>query len=443
MRWIICYLTFLLLSMQPDIARGDEARSLTVDECVAIGIENSHMLHSSKMEVEKARAKSAEAGSYRLPSVSASANYAKLSDVPPFTVTLPPNPIFQGSFNISPTVTSTYSLKLNLTQPIFTGSRLSGGHKAAIDNAEASMFEFKGDSTDLSFKIRVAYWSLYKAIQYQKAVADNVKLVEAHLTDTQNFLDQGLLTRNDLLKVEAHLSQTRLMLLDADNAVRLAGIRLNTLAGLPLSTKIDIASEPTMEDSIGQDLDSLIQIGLASRTEIRAGERRISAARHAVAVAKSGYYPQIFLGGEYDYARPNPRYLPTRDKWDDSWSVGVGISLDIWNWGRTHYQTSQAKAQLNQAQDGMAQLKDAVQFEITADYLGLQKAIEAVGVASDGVSQADENYRMTKDKFEAGIASNTDLLDAEVALLQAKTSYTAAIVDRRLARAKLRTSAGM
>jgi outer membrane protein TolC len=439
---MIYKLAFLLLLMQFGTARAGEMQSLTVDECVAIGIENSYSLHSSRMELQRARAKSSEAGSYRLPSLSATANYAKLSEVPPFTVTLPSNPTFSGSFIISPTITNTYSVKLNLMQPVFTGFRLSGGHQAAKDIAEASMFDFKGDSTDLSFKIRVAYWSLYKAMEYQKAVADNVKLVEAHLADAQNFLDQGLLTRNDLLKVKTHLSQSRLMLLDADNAVRLAGIQLNTLIGLPLSTKIVIKSEPVMEDHAESNLDSLVQMGLASRMEIHAVERRVSAARHGVTVARSGYYPQIYLGGEYDYAKPNQRYFPAKDEWNDSWSIGVGISLDIWNWGRTHHQTSQAKAQLNQAQDAMAQLRDAVQLEITADYLGLQKAIEAVDVARDGVSQADENYRMTKDKFEAGIASNTDLLDAEVALLQARTSYTAAVVDRRLAKAKLQASVG-
>jgi len=437
------YILALLLSItEPGSTCAGQAMVLTADECIDIGIENSHKLHSSMMELQSAKSKSAEARSYQLPTVTARASYARLSEVPPFIVTLPPNPVFDGQFTLSPTVTSSHSLDLNITQPLFTGFRLSSGRRAAERSADAAEFDYTADSSDLSFDIQVAYWNLYKAIEFSKAVAENVRLVEAHLRDTQNFLDKGLLTRNELLKVQTQLSQSRLMLLEADNSVRLARIRLNSTIGLPLSTEVVLASEVVGIDGNAGSLDSLKQVGLAARPELRALRQRIKAGQAAVRMARSGFYPQVMLNGNYNYSKPNPRILPTKDDWEDSWSVGVSISYDIWNWGRTYHQASQAKAQLSIADDAMAQLKDAIEFEITADYLGLLKANEAVAVASDGVAQADESYRITKSKFDAGVASTTDLLDTEVALLNARTSYTHAIVDRQLAQARLRTAIG-
>ncbi|MBU1319618.1 MAG: TolC family protein [candidate division Zixibacteria bacterium] len=442
MRKILYILALLLLITRPGVTLAGQAMTLTVDECVDIGIENSHKLHSSMMEVQSAKSKSAEARSYQLPTVSARASYAKLSEVPPFIVTLPPNPIFDGQFTLSPTVTSSHSLDLYVTQPLFTGFRLSSGLRAAERSADATEFDYTADSSDLSFDIRVAYWNLYKAIELRKAAAENVTLVEAHLRDTQNFLDKGLLTRNELLKVQTQLSQSRLMLLETENSVRLAQIGLNSTIGLPLSTEVVLASEAIGTDGEAGNLDSLKRVGLTARPELQALRHRIRAGEAAVTMARSGFYPQVMLSGNYNYSKPNPRILPTRDQWDDSWSVGVAVSYDIWNWGRTYHQASQAKAQLNMAKDAMAQLKDAVEFEITADYLSLLKANEAVKVASDGVAQADESLRITRSKFDAGVASTTDLLDTEVALFNARTSYTHAIVDRQLAQARLRSAVG-
>jgi outer membrane protein TolC len=150
----------------------------------------------------------------------------------------------------------------------------------------------------------------------------------------------------------------------------------------------------------------------------------------------------VYLFGDYNYARPNSRIFPTVDQFKDTWDVGVTASWDLWNWGATIHQTDQAQSQLAQAQDAYDQLQDGVTLEVTQNYLNVHQASERIGVSATAVQQAQENYRVVNEKYKSGLALNTDLLDAEVSLLQAKTNYTQSLVDYELALARLSKAVG-
>jgi outer membrane protein TolC len=178
------------------------------------------------------------------------------------------------------------------------------------------------------------------------------------------------------------------------------------------------------------------------RPEMQAMTLRVKAGDAAVSLAQSNWWPQVYLVGNYLSARPNQRIFPTKDEFKDTWDVSLSVSFDIWNWGNTVHQTEQAKAQLAQTEDGLAQLRDGVVLDVTRNYLNLQRGKERITVAEQGVRQAEENYRATNAKFKQGLSVNSDLLDAEVALLQAKTNYTQSLVDFELAQAALERAIG-
>ena len=118
------------------------------------------------------------------------------------------------------------------------------------------------------------------------------------------------------------------------------------------------------------------------------------------------------------------------------------MSFDVWNWGQTKSQAEQAKAQLAQARDARKPLEDQAVLEITQSRLSLARAGEKVRVAGQAVGQAEENLRVTRERFKQGVALNADVLDAEVALLQAKMGRTQAAIDLVLAQARLEKALG-
>lgn len=437
--------TVTLILVAAIAARGladQQNRSLTVEECVRIGIENSRTLAISEAEAAKARARSSEALTHLLPSLSARASYMRLSNEKPFEIELPPTIPLPSPMTISPNIRDQRNLSFMVQQPLFTGFRLLSTYQAALAHSHAERYQYRSDSLDLSLEIRTAYWSLYKAEKIWKAVANNIRLIEAHLKDTRSFIEQGLATRADLLKVEAHLSQIRLQNIDAGNAVDLAQLQLNKLMGIPLDTGLTIYSELNGPDSLQLELPALKHTALTERAILTVAESRNKAAEKGITAARAGWFPAIYVTGSYAYARPNQRILPPEDTWEDSWEVGVIASFDIWNWGRTIHETRQAKAQSTQAELAARELAESVELQVAAAYLDLQKAAQRIEVATDGVEQAEEYYRITRNHFEEDIASDTDLLDAEVALLQAQTNYVTALADYEIASANLDRAIG-
>jgi len=431
-----------LLTLLTSTAFANEKMVLSVEDCVRIGLDNSKILHASQMRVEAAEARASEAFTYRLPSLTLGASYMRLSEVPPFEVTISIPPLTERRMSLWSSILDNYSAKLSLLQPVFTGFRLQSSVRAAEHMAEAAQKDYEREKADAVFSISNTYWGLFRAIESKKVIRESLDLVNAHLKDAQNLRSQGMATRNDVLKVQVQLSEVQYLLIQIENAERLARAALNSFIGLPLDTEVEPSSNPSAPEKSLPAIDSLIEKALRNRPETGAAEARIRASEAGLTLARSAWFPQLALTAEYLYARPNPRILPAQDRFDDTWAAGLVLTFDIWTWGRTSHQTAQARAQLDQARDVFSQLKDAVVLELTQVYLDLVNSLEKIEVAEQGVRQARESYRITKEGYTNGVVRTSELQDAEVALLRARLNYTQALVDFEVSRARLRKAVG-
>lgn len=426
-----------ILFFTTGVSFSQNAKKMTLDESIKIGLEKSNVLHSSKMNVNYTESKSNEVNTYRLPSLSFAASYTRLSEVDPFSVTTP-----FGRFDISQNFFNNYNMKVTLQQPLFTGFRLENNSKIAEYNYLAAKQDYTRDEKELIYNIKNSYWDLFKANQIKKVVEENVAQVQSHLTDVQNLFKVGLATKNDMLKVQVQLGEAQLRLIDANNAVKLASINLANVIGISLDTEIQTSDEIEKQPLNNYDLSELIDKAYNSRAELKSMNYRVQVSESGISAAKSEWFPQLYLTGNYYYSRPNQRILPTEDKFNGTWDVTVSLSLNLWNWGATVDKTEAAQAQYEQAQDTYKILKDRITLEVTRNYLDINKSSEKISVAKQSVGQAEENYRVTDEKFKNGLALNSDLLDAEVALLQTKTNYIQSVVDYELAVAQLKKSIG-
>jgi outer membrane protein TolC len=446
MRKSACIMLVLLLV--PLAARAQK-RPLSLDEAIAAGIEASPALHASRMKAESSSAKARELAAGRLPSLKLGAGYSRLSEVPPFEVTLPisPNPIVvsQNYFN-------NWNLRLGVQQPLFTGFRLEAGTESARMLERSAGMDLEKDRSEFVYAVKNAYWGLARAREFDAVVGETIGQVREHLKDVRAFFDQGLLTKNEVLRAELQLSNAGLMAIDARNAVENARTSLLTLIGLPVDTEIELttsaesqASRVPAAGAEGEDAaaaKTLLEAALAGRPELRSADFRIKASEAGLKAARAGWYPQVSLAGNYYYLRPNPRLMPARDKFYGTWDIGIALSFDIWNWGQTRSQAEQAKAQLAQARDARKLLEDQAVLEVTQSRLALAQARDKIRVAGEAVGQADENLRMVTERFRQGVALNADVLDAEVFLLQARMARVQAAIDLVLAQARLEKALG-
>jgi outer membrane protein TolC len=203
-----------------------------------------------------------------------------------------------------------------------------------------------------------------------------------------------------------------------------------------------VISQGAGEILLPENLSSLQIFAREHRSELKSMQMRRDMNSAGVSAAKGGWYPQIFFAANYDYARPNQRIIPPKDQWDATWDVGVTLQWNVWDWYATGHQTAQAEAALRQSEAGIVQLNDAVTLDVAQQYFNAQTAKDKVEVAFEGMKQAQESYRMTSEKYKSGVTSNTEMLDAEIALLQARLTHTQAIVDCTLALARLKKAVG-
>lgn len=420
-------------------------RRLSLEEAIALGAANSRTARMALARAEGASARAAEMRAALLPSLKADGSYRRLSEVEPFRVQLPgmPQPV-----TISPVVLDTYTAHVGLLQPLFAGFKLVSNARAAEALSVAAEADVRGDRADLILTIVSAYWALHQAREVTRAMDENVSRLESYARDSESMLKAGMLTRADLLKIQVQLSSARMAQMDASNDVRLAQMNCCLVLGLPLETELELTSRPGQaeigERSLaGLELPDLRKRALDSRPDLAATGARVQAARASLAAAEGNWWPQVVVGGNYYYSRPNPRLLPTRDAWVGTWDLGVTVTLDLWNWGATLRQVEQAGANLRQQELVLEQMEEGAKLEVTRAYLQAAQAGRKLDVARLAVDQAEEALRINRDRYRQSLTTPSELLDAEVALLQAAIAWSAADIDKAVSETRLAKAVGV
>ncbi len=438
----ILYLSLLITGTMT----AQTARVLTLEQATALALEHSRILGIGVSRAESDRAKATETGSVRYPGLSFFGGYSRLEDgtFKLSTTNLP------GPLPVGPIPVNNYVFKLSLHQTLFTGFRLSHAEQAATFQADASDMDVAMLRDDLTLNVASAYWSLYQAGQLERNAAENVRRLESYLRDTERFVKAGVQTRNDLLRVELQLSNARIAELDARNEALIAAMNLNNVMGEPTDTPIELASRPEdvlAADTLGTPLapaatGRLVGQALQQRPDVLAAATRVQAADASTGAARGAWWPQIDLVANFNYNNPNSRYQPITKDFLGTWDVNLTMMFDIWNWGGTSSRVEQAEALLRQSQLQQQQMQENVSLEVNRAALNLSKAREKLSVAHLAVSQAEENLRILSDKYRAGLATSTDLLDAEVSLVSSQTQLSGAQVEVAIARAMLTRATG-
>jgi len=286
------------------------------------------------------------------------------------------------------------------------------------------------------------YWSVFGARRAVETIRETVRLVETHRGDAERLRKAGLATRDDVLGVDVRLSEARLRLAVAEHRAELAEANLVDLTGLPSGTSISLTDTLLVEERVLPSLDTLQVIAVQQRPELRALDLRVKALEFRSNASRGERYPTVALGAEYAYARPNQRIFPAADRWEDSWMVGIGVEWTVWNWGATNARVNRANAETRRAVEQRRGATDRIRLGVLGAYLDVTETDRRLELATITVVQAREHEQSLRNRFRAGDVASTQVLDAEVALEQARQTHTQALVDREIAWARLERMVG-
>lgn len=423
----------------PVLTYGQQAAGeLTLEEAIARGLANSLRLAELQSRKEAADASLAQREADKLPIVELQGGYTRTNHVQEFAIVQPGQPLSV----IYPDVPDNYRTRIDMQWPIYTAGRTDALERAARAERDATGSDLDAARADLRLEITRAFWALVTARDAEQVLSRTLTAVEAHVRDLKNRLDQGLIPPNEVLTAEAQQSRERLLAIEAANTQGIAEADLRRLLGVtgpaPIVPKA-VFDQPVQTPA---QPEVLIERGRALRPERRALSQRVDAAEARIDAAAAGSRPQVAVGGGYDYARPNPRIFPRADNWEDSWDVSVNVTWSVWDGGRNRGARAEAAAFAGAAKSRAADFDRQLEFEVTQRQLELDSSRAAIAVAADGVRAAQEARRVVGERFTAGVATSTEVLDAESDLLQAELARTRALANARLAEARLARAVG-
>jgi outer membrane protein TolC len=412
---------------------------LSLEEAITRAFDASHRLAEGGAREEGARAAVSARAAATLPQVSVQAGYTRTNHVDEFGV---PQPGGQLRI-IYPDVPDNYRTRLDVAWPVYTGGRLEALARAARAEARATAGDLDALRADVRLEVTRAYWAALTARHTVRVVEQALARIEAHLGDVRARLEQGLIAPNDVLSAEAQRSRQHVLVIEARHALELAQAELRRLTGISGAAPLELISRlDAAPPASSEPLDAQLEQAKAARPERRALLQRIDAAESRAAAAGAARRPSVAVGGGIDYARPNPRIFPRAANWEDSWDVSVNASWSLWDGGRAGAEQAEAAAGVRALRARLAEFDSVVELELRGRRFDVESARAAALAAADGIRSATEARRVLAERFNAGVATSTEVLDAQVALLQAELDRTRALASARLAEARLARSLG-
>jgi len=425
----------LLFTVSISQISGQETKTISLEEAIDLGIKNSKNLKIDEAKIEENSAQLIEAKNRQLPDFKLGTSYLHLFS-PNVDLKINPGSSAAGAGNIK--VNNVIYGSANLTYPIFTGGRIKYGVQSAEYLIEASKLSAENDKNAIAFNISQAYNNLFKASQTIKVLEENLTASQKRDETFLKLENNGLLARNDRLKAALQTSNIELQLLDAKNNYNIANINMDLLLGLPETTEIKIDENYINDLTENQQVSYYLNQAIQNRKDLQALDYQMKAANVGTKAAKAETLPSVAITGGY-FAADVPGLVTITN----AINVGVGVQYNLDNLWKKNSSLLKAQAREKQLAANNELLNDQIKLEINRDFQNSNLAKKKIEVYERALEQATENYRITKNKYDNGLANITDLLDADAALVGAKVNVINAKADASLAYKKLLQSSGI
>jgi outer membrane protein len=406
--------------------QAQQSKTLTLKEAVSLTLGYNKTLKTNQVKIEQAAAAIQEAEEKKLPEAGVSGSYLYLPIEP--NITMKTGSSSGGGAKVNQVI---YGMA-NVSVPVYTANRLQYGIESAKYLEQAVKLNAENDRELVILNTVNACINLYKAYTAIGLVKENLETANQRVKDFTSLEKNGLLARNDLMKAQLQASNIELSLLDAQTNYKLASVNMNLMMGLPEQTELIPDRNGLALPTDIKTLDTYETDAFKNRKDMNALGYREKAAGLGIKSAKATYYPSVALTGGY-VAADIPKFLSVVN----AVNIGVGVKYDIASLWKTKTKINQAKLNVQEIKLNEETLNDNIKLQVNQAYQNYLLSQKKIEVYEKAVEQATENYRITKNKYDNALATTTELLDADVALLQTKLGVTNAKADSFLAYNKL------
>ena len=457
-----------------DRAVSRDTVRLELTEAIARAVGQSEEVRLARSQVDLADAQVTAARSAALPQIDGNVSYTRTFDSPFNTggFTLPDSLTFEPDTTLSlaervrylerraPAAgiggigalfgnlpfgqANSYVLSGSVSQPVYSGGRVGAGLAIAREYLDASRLGLQESLADIELQVQNAYFRALLAAELEGISRAAVAQAESFLRQERLRLEAGEASDLDAMRAEVELENLRPQLVQAQNAASLALLNLKRLVDIPLQQPVVLTTAltaPASTELAEREVDA--QTMLAQRGSVQAAERQVEIRRQQVRVARGALLPSVSMSMNYGrQIFPSDVFRFSGQEWRTDWNASVNVSIPIFSGFRRQAEIDQARITFDQERLRLGQLRESVQLELEQARGERQRAAATIAARQRTVDQAQRVHDLTVLRYEQGLATQLEVSDARLALLQARTNLAQAISDFRIADATLTRSLG-
>jgi len=433
-----------LLLMTAASARSAQSAGSTLrldaDEAARRAVEVSHRAAAAGERVSGAVSDVAAADAARLPKLSAAAAAEERSSVPELDAPLGP----QGELiTIFPDIRNAYGLTVDLTQPIYAGGSITASRQAARHELAATRADQASAQSVVGLQARLAYWRVASGRAAVIAAESQERRAERLLADARSLREAGMAVNADVLGGEARAAAARVEVIRAQTFAGDALAELRSLLDLDRGTEVELTDAVPGALPPAPDPLSVLQAeARRTRPEVVALAARVDALAEREKAARAPARPSVGAVAAWSMARPNQRFLPLTDEWNDSWSVGISARWALWDGGRTRAEVAAVGSRRSALAEELAETERRIDLDVERSRLALDSALAAVAAADASQEASAARLAAEEDRYRAGLATTTDVLDAQGELALAERQQVEARTAAWMASAQLDWAVG-
>ena len=398
---------------------------LSQKECREMALTHSEDIKISSNNILQAKLDRKVASNSLLPQLSGSA----------MGMYMLPDMDFEG---MTLSMKGTWTAGLNLTQPIYAGGKIVSGIKLAKLGVEASREQKKATRSNVIADADNAYWTYIAVIEKQRMLESMLEYINSIYIQVKNSVDVEMATSGDLLRVEAKRSDFNYQLEKVNSGLEMCRMNLCNVIGMD-STQI-VPTDTTIMVNKSANYSFRHEL-IANRPEYRLLQKQIDISQERIKQVRADYLPTLALSAGYSYFG-NMRMkgfaddgtgnkMPFTQRYnDDSFSLMLSLSVPIWNWGEGHKKVKKQKLVVENARLDLEKNNRLMSIELKNAYNNLCSSESLITTAEAGERDAAEALRVMTDRYEVGMCTLTDLLEAQSQwhsarsnIIEAKTQY--------------------
>ena len=423
-QWIksimVCLLAMTFLTRislaAPEVAGA--GKELTLDEAVKLALTNNPTGKIAVFDFEAAKGALTAARSARWFSIN-----AKHKDM-------------QSWAGGSASVVDQYSNSATVSWTLWSGNKVESQVSQAKLDLDSKQWGIAKSRQQLKYDATDAYFKFMAARDNVKLSQESVERLERYLQDVKLQFDVGVVAKVDVLRSEVELAKAKQSLIEAQNTYDLAMATLNNIIGFPLTTELNVKGDLSYA-RYEKELAFCVDAALRQRPEISQYTDAAKSAQEAITIAKSGYLPTV--SAVYNAAWSDSKFAGGNNY---NWTAYLLTDWTLFDSGLTAGKVKQAVEGYKKAQEQLKQTVDSVQLDVRQTYLSLKSAEQSIVTSSSAVGLAEEDYKIKVIRYQAGVGTNLDVLDAQVALTTAKNNHLKAMYEYNNYRAKLDKAMG-